>query len=538
LKSRAFFLILGTWLISLAVAAPASAGPLPLVADRALTFCADLQNPPTGSLKADGHTPEGVGVDLMNAMAGKLGLGVSILNYRASGVFAALDTGKCDAIMASLSRSPERMKRYDFVDYFRISSGFLVAKGHAGRLKSHNDLAGKRIAVLLGSRNEAWLHEEDDTFAAQGLPRMTIVNLGTNVAAFQDLALGRVDALLSDSIIINYYLSHNAGRFEIAPLPARAGTTLAIAVPKAHPEVAHALRGALDALVEEKTVDRIAHHWGIENGVVPCSTQAPCSREPVGPASVSHVPPVHFDLGFFLHFVLHPPPVILSGILVTLGVAMAAQILGTVLGLGLALLALGRSKAMRVATDLYIWAFRSVPVLVQLVIVYFGLPYLVGFDLFPASMGFGVFALPGALVAGTLTFGVHEAAMMSEIIRVAIQAIDSGQTEVARSLGMWPGLTLRRIILPQAARIVLPPLGNQFSNMIKTTSLLSVIGVGELFRVAEDVQAATLMTFEVYLGISVYYLALIAVTTLMQRWIERRLAPRPRRAPMAQEITQ
>ncbi len=232
----------------------------------------------------------------------------------------------------------------------------------------------------------------------------------------------------------------------------------------------------------------------------------------------------HFDLAYFLQFVLRPSPALLHGLWITVGAAIAAQLIGLVLGTLLALAGLSRHVALGAFNQAYIWFFRGTPVLVQLMMVYFGLPYLIGFDLFPFEMGRGPLVMEGALVAGILTFGLHEAALMSEIARAGISSVDRGQVEAAKSLGMWPILTFRRIVLPQAVKVIVPPLGNQFNNMLKTTSLLSVIGVGELFRAADEMQAASFKTFEVYLGISVYYLALTAAWTILQKLIERRLS--------------
>lgn len=231
----------------------------------------------------------------------------------------------------------------------------------------------------------------------------------------------------------------------------------------------------------------------------------------------------HFDLVYFLQFVLRPPPTLLHGLVVSLAAAVAAQAMGIVLGFALAFAGLSRSRGLRAFNAGYVWFFRGTPVLVQLMLVYFGLPYLLGFDLFPFEMGRAPLAIEGALAAGILTFGLHEAAMMSEIARAGIGAVDRGQVEAAKALGMWPALTVRRIVLPQAIPLIVPPLGNQFNNLIKSTSLLSVIGVGEMFRAAEEMQAASFKTFEVYLGISVYYLLLTAAWTLVQRQLERRL---------------
>ena len=238
---------------------------------------------------------------------------------------------------------------------------------------------------------------------------------------------------------------------------------------------------------------------------------------------------LQFDTAFFLKFVFHPSPALIEGLVLTVLAAIFSQIIGTVIGVVLAVFGTSKWLGFRALNQIYIWFFRGTPVLVQLVLIYFGLPYLLGFDLFPAVMHFGPIVTNGALVAGIFAFGLHEGAYMSEITRAGIGAIDLGQTEAARALGMTPMLTLRRIVLPQTVPVILPALGNQFNNMIKTTALLSVIGVGEMFRVAEQLQAATFATFEVYLGVSVYYLALTAVWTLLQMSLEAWLARRQRR---------
>jgi len=235
---------------------------------------------------------------------------------------------------------------------------------------------------------------------------------------------------------------------------------------------------------------------------------------------VPHAPHLVFDMPFFLHFVFDPRPALLQGLVVTVLGAAIAQLLGTVIGVVLGLSGMHHALPLRVLNQGYIWFFRGTPVLVQLVLIYFGLPYLVGFDLFPAVMSLGPLHLSGALVAGVIAFGLHEAAYMSEITRASVGSINPGQMEAALAVGMTPAMAMRRIVLPQAVPLIVPALGNQFNNMLKTTALLSVIGVSEMFRVAEQMQAATFMTFEVYLGVSVYYLMLTGVWTFIQHGLE------------------
>lgn len=233
---------------------------------------------------------------------------------------------------------------------------------------------------------------------------------------------------------------------------------------------------------------------------------------------------VVFDPSFFIKFVFSPSPALLKGLVATVIAAAISQLLGTIIGLVLGIASMSPSRVARGFNQVYIWFFRGTPVLVQLVLIYFGLPYLVGFDLFPSVMHLGPLAFSGALAAGIIAFGMHEGAYMSEITRASITSIPRGQWEAAQAYGMSPGMTMRRIILPQTLPLLIPALGNQFNNMLKTTSLLSVIGVAEMFRVAEQMQAATFMTFEVYLGVSVYYLALTGLWTIMQHFVEKRMS--------------
>ena len=231
-----------------------------------------------------------------------------------------------------------------------------------------------------------------------------------------------------------------------------------------------------------------------------------------------------FDLQFFLDFVFHPSPGLIAGLMITVYVAVLAQITGVILGILSALAGMSRNRVLRGISGVYVWFFRGTPVLVQIFLVYFGTPYLLGgLDLFPNHIQLGPIDLQGAILAGLVALGVNEGAYMSEIVRAGIQSVDPGQTEAAKSLGMTYRPTMSRIILPQAMRVIVPPMGNEFNNMIKTTSLLSAIAVGELFRYAQGVNSATFHSFEAYFGVAVYYLMLTTIWSFIQSRIERRL---------------
>ncbi|MBI2777985.1 MAG: amino acid ABC transporter permease [Chloroflexi bacterium] len=235
-------------------------------------------------------------------------------------------------------------------------------------------------------------------------------------------------------------------------------------------------------------------------------------------------PTLKFDVGFFLRFVFQPSPALLNGLAITIYVAIFAQVAGTMLGTLSALAGMSRRRVLRAISAVYVWFFRGTPLLVQLFLVYFGTPYLLGgLDLFPRDVSIGFLDIRGAVLAGLVALSINEGAYMSEIVRAGILSVDPGQTEAAKSLGMTYGLTMRRIVLPQALRVIVPPLGNEFNNMLKTTSLMSVIAVEELFRIAQAANSATFKTFEAYLGVALYYLALTTIWSTIQGRIERRL---------------
>ena len=246
----------------------------------------------------------------------------------------------------------------------------------------------------------------------------------------------------------------------------------------------------------------------------------------------------HFDVDLFLKFIFQPSPALIGGLAITIYASVVSQVFGVAIGIFSALAGMARNRILRTISGFYVWFFRGTPLLVQMFIIYFGTPYLFGIDLFPNDVHIGFLSLRGSVLAGIVALSINEGAYMSEIVRAGILSVEPGQTEAAKSLGMTYGLTMRRIVLPQALRVIIPPLGNEFNNMLKTTSLMAVISVTELFRVAQGVYAVTFKPFEVFLGVAVYYLALTTIWTLIQGTIERRLGASTTRSEAAPSLRQ
>jgi polar amino acid transport system permease protein len=231
---------------------------------------------------------------------------------------------------------------------------------------------------------------------------------------------------------------------------------------------------------------------------------------------------MQFDWSFFIDSVISPSDVFLTGLWRTIYIAVIAQTVGTVMGLVVALGARARFGVVRRIAAIYIWLIRGTPLLVQLVLVYNGLAATGVYRFEDARVGPVV--LLGVIQAAIITLAMNESAYMAEIIRAALSSIDSGQIEAAKALGMNPFVAMRVVLLPQAMRIVIPPLGNEFNLMMKSTSLLSVIGVQEMFLTAQAINSATFKTFEIFLAAAAYYLLLTTIWGVIQARIERKLS--------------
>jgi|SRR5579859_349300 len=235
-----------------------------------------------------------------------------------------------------------------------------------------------------------------------------------------------------------------------------------------------------------------------------------------------------FDWSIFWKYIWPPTafqdPLIRTGFIVTIVASVVAQTLGVVLGLFVALGKMSKFPPFRALGEAYVWYFRGTPLLVQMALLFFGLGVTHIYD-FPDII-WGTLTVKGAIQAGILALAINEAAYMSEIIRAGIEAIDPGQMEAAKSLGMTYGLAMQRIILPQAAKVIIPPLGNEFNSMMKTTSLMEFISGTELFFAFNQINARVFKPFELFIAASLYYLALTTVWSIIQARIEAGLGER------------
>ncbi len=194
--------------------------------------------------------------------------------------------------------------------------------------------------------------------------------------------------------------------------------------------------------------------------------------------------------------------------LITLQITILGIILGLILGLFAALMRTSDNKIIQAPAMFYIWVIRGTPLLLQLLIIYYGLIEIVDIPRIPSAI---------------IGLGIHNGAYIAEIFRGSIQSVDRGQREAAYSLGMTKWQSMRRIILPQAFKRSVPPLGNQFIIALKDSSLASSIAVHELLLTARQIGSATYMYLEMFMIVGIYYLLMTSVLTLLVGKVEERL---------------
>lgn len=238
-------------------------------------------------------------------------------------------------------------------------------------------------------------------------------------------------------------------------------------------------------------------------------------------------------------------PLTLRGLVVTIWLTAAGMAIGLVGGVVVAVMRLSSNPVLRVVASTYVWVFRGTPILIQIIFwgflgafiptITLGIPFT-DVVFFTAATS----ALVPATVAALLALGLNEVAYAAEIVRAGIQSVDEGQTQAAKAIGMTPAQTLRRVVLPQAMRVIVPPMGNETLTMLKTTALVSVIAGHDLLSNLQAVYAQNFKVIPLLVVASIWYLVLTSLLSIPQRRLEQRfgrgVSPTGARRPLARAL--
>jgi His/Glu/Gln/Arg/opine family amino acid ABC transporter permease subunit len=432
---------------------------------------------------AEGGQFTGFDIDLANAVAREMGVRAAFTNSGFDGIFPALQNGTFDIVISAVTITPERSATMLFSDPY-INAGQLIAiHKDTGGIEKPEDLKGKRIGVQINTTAQ---------FDFEKREGVEVTKYDSVALALTDLRNKRIDAVVSDAPVLRYMILQS---FQDLKAVGRQFTDekLGIVLARDSDELRRAVNAALWRVKDSGEYDRIHQKWFGE------------AAEQAAGASVTQ--PKAFDLSI----VQRTWRFFLTGVWLTARLAFLSLLLGLPIGLLLALARVQSSRILSVPAAVYVEVIRGTPLLVQILFIYFVLP------------SFGIF-IP-AFWSGVLALTLNSAAYIAEIFRAGILSIDAGQMEAARALGMTHAQAMRRIILPQTFRRVVPPLTNEAIALLKDSSLVYVIGLSELTRTGQELASRYAAPLTIWPMVAIFYLLLTFPLTRIAEYLERRWRP-------------
>ncbi|HGZ8551859.1 TPA: ABC transporter permease subunit [Staphylococcus aureus] len=414
----------------------------------------------------------GVDIDLAKKIAKDNNLKLKIVNMSFDSLLGALKTGKIDIIISGMTSTPERKKQVDFSDSYMMTKNImLVKKDKVNEYKDIKDFNNKKVGAQKGTEQEKIAQTEIENASITSLSRLPDVILA--------LKSGKVEGAVVEKPVAEAYLKQNPklGISNVKFNEEEKDTV--IAVPKDSPKLLSQINKTIKEVKDKGLIDK--YMTNAANAM-------------------------NDDSGFISKY----GSFFLKGIKITILISLIGVALGSILGAFVALMKLSKIKIISWIASIYIEILRGTPMLVQIFIVFFGITAALGLDI-------------SALVCGTIALVINSSAYIAEIIRAGINAVDKGQMEAARSLGLNYRQTMKSVIMPQAIKNILPALGNEFVTLIKESSIVSTIGVGEIMFNAQVVQGISFDPFTPLIVAAALYFVLTFVLTRIMNMIEGRL---------------
>lgn len=414
----------------------------------------------------------GVDIDLAKKIAKDNNLKLKIVNMSFDSLLGALKTGKIDIIISGMTSTPERKKQVDFSDSYMMTKNImLVKKDKVNEYKDIKDFNNKKVGAQKGTEQEKIAQTEIENASITSLSRLPDVILA--------LKSGKVEGAVVEKPVAEAYLKQNPklGISNVKFNEEEKDTV--IAVPKDSPKLLSQINKTIKEVKDKGLIDK--YMTNAANAM-------------------------NDDSGFISKY----GSFFLKGIKITILISLIGVALGSILGAFVALMKLSKIKIISWIASIYIEILRGTPMLVQVFIVFFGITAALGLDI-------------SAFVCGTIALVINSSAYIAEIIRAGINAVDKGQMEAARSLGLNYRQTMKSVIMPQAIKNILPALGNEFVTLIKESSIVSTIGVGEIMFNAQVVQGISFDPFTPLLLAAALYFVLTFVLTRIMNMIEGRL---------------
>lgn len=424
----------------------------------------------------------GIDMDLIRAIAKEEGFKIKIRPVGFNAAVQSVSSGQADGVIAGMSITDERKEKFDFSDPY-YSSGIVMGVSPKGDIKSLKDLKGRKVAVKTGTSGADYANSIKDKYGFR------IVTFDDSDNMYNDVKNGNSAACFEDSAVLAYGVKTGLG-LRIATKSVNEGD-YGFAVKKGrNRELMRMFNEGLAKLKKNGEYDKIIKRYTGESATK-SKKKAAGSHTIMGLIRENH-------------------GVIASGLLETIKLTVVSIVCATVFGVLLGFLGVVPNKFAQGVSAVVIYIFRGLPLIVLALFIYNGIPSLTGSKI-------------PAFVAGVITLMLNEGAYIGAFVKGGIEAVDAGQMEAARSLGLPFGKAMRKVVLPQGIKIMIPSFINQFIITLKDTSILSVIGLLELTQTGKIIIARNLEGFRVWTIVAVIYLVLITLLTLLSKWVERRV---------------
>ncbi|HFU4232859.1 TPA: ABC transporter substrate-binding protein/permease [Streptococcus suis] len=429
----------------------------------------------------------GIDMELIKAIAEQQGFTITIQNPGFDAALNAVQAGQADAVIAGMSITDARKKIFDFSDAY-YSSNILLAVKNGSDIASYEDLKGKTVGAKNGTASYTFLESNKDKYG------YTLKAFDEASGMYDSLNSGSIDALMDDEAVLLYAIQQ--GRDFATPIPGEKSGEYGFAVKKgANPELIEMFNNGLASLVESGKYDEILNKYFNSTEETSATTSTVDETTIIGLLKNNYGQ-------------------LLSGLGITVGLALLSFAIAIIIGVIFGMFAVSPVKSLRVIASVFVDVVRGIPLMIVAAFIFWGIPNLI-------ESVTGQQSPINDFVAGTIALSLNSGAYIAEIVRGGIQAVPVGQMEASRSLGISYGTTMRKIILPQAGKIMLPNFINQFVITLKDTTIISAIGLVELFQAGKIIIARNYQSFRMYAILAIIYLVVITLLTRLARKLEK-----------------
>ena len=432
----------------------------------------------------------GIDMDLIKAIAKDQGFTIEITNPGFDAALNAVQSGQADGMIAGMSVTDARKETFDFSEPYYTANAILAVKG-SSTIASYKDLKGKTIGVKNGTASQTFLTKNQSKYDYK------IKTFADASSMYDSLNSSSVDAVMDDEPVVKYSISQ--GQKLKTPIKGTPIGDTAFAVKKgSNPELIQMFNNGLANIKKNGQYQKI-----LDKYLKKSNSNTGSSDSTVDETTIWGLLQNNYKQ-------------LLSGLGITLALALLSFAIAMVIGIIFGMFSVSPVKALRIISEIFVDVIRGIPLMILAAFIFWGIPNLI------ESMT-GHQSPINDFVAGTIALSLNAGAYIAEIVRGGIQAVPAGQMEASRSLGISYSKTMRKIILPQATKIMLPNFVNQFVIALKDTTIVSAIGLVELFQTGKIIISRNYQSFKMYAILAVFYLIIITLLTRLAKRLEKRI---------------